>query len=244
MAITVSQHVAYAEDLAEPITTASFDTVSGNVYVIILHQDETGDTTGGLTGVTITDNQGGSGPTYNLIAQRGAELNGANAGYVGAWWFAPATITGLTVTLDAVGDTGSGDCMVCVLVVSGNVSTSDPIGASTTGLATADPFTTASITPETSGVGIIAWSDWNAATHTATSNEGAGLTVTSAALTSGNLDMGRAQKALSAGVGATASINAAGTPDGNYIWFEIRDEGGAAATPVRLSTRMTLGVGR
>lgn len=225
MAIAFTQILAYAEDLTEPQTTAGFNTVAGRVYLLIFHSDETSDGDGGgLTGVTITDNQTPD-LTYNLIAQRGADINNSEAGYVGAWWFNPGDITGLTVTLDAVGAVGSGDVGVRVIEISGNVSTTDPVGASTGNTWTTDPQTTASITPETSGIGICAASDWNAASHSTTSSD---LTIASFAFSSGNLDMCSGYKTLSAGVGATANLNAAATPNGNYIWFEIRDEGGAA----------------
>lgn len=222
MAITPAVALAYAEDLAEPITTGTFNVAAGDVIVVIGHFDEQADTDG-ITSVTVTDNNTPD-LTWTLIAQRGADLVGTNAGYVGAWWaYSSGAITGLTVTLDAAGATGTGDCAVKVMLISGNVSSTDPIGASTTGLWNADPLTTGSITPETSGVGICAASDWNAASHTTTSSD---LTLTSFALSSGNMDMCSGYKTLSAGVGATANLNAAAAVDGNYIWFEIRDEGG------------------
>jgi hypothetical protein len=226
MAITPAVALAYAEDLAEPITTGTFNVAAGDLVVVIAHFDESGDVTGGLTGVTVTDNQGPN-LTWNLIIQRGAELGGGNdAGYVGAWWaYSAGAITGLTVTLDAAGDIGTGDCAVKVMLFSGDVSSTDPVGASTSGDWLTDPQTATSITPETSGVGICAASDWNAASHITTSSD---LTLTSYAITSGNMDLCSGYKTLSAGVGATANLNAAAGVDGNYIWFEIRDEGGGA----------------
>lgn len=239
MAISIAETLSYAEDLAQPITTATFDTASGEVFVIIAHCDE-GNDTAGITSVSLTDNQGAP-LTYNLIAERGAVLPAAaTAGYVGAWWFTAGSITGLTVTLTFNGNSGTGDCAVRVLKVTGNVSTTAPVGASTSNAWTTDPQTTASITPQTSGIGICAASDWNAASHTTTSSD---LTISSFALSSGNLDMCSGYKTLSAGVGATANLNAAATPAGNYIWFEIRDEGGGGATPsAALSTMTMLGV--
>jgi hypothetical protein len=219
MSLTPAVAVAYREDLSDPIDTGTFNVAAGDLIVVIAHGDESGTPVGV---VTVSDNQTPD-LTWNLIAQRTFGDAGANSGYVGAWWaYSANAITGLVVTLTNVA-TGTDDCAIKVILISGNVSSTDPIGAVTEGNWGGDPLTTASITPETSGIGICAATDWNASAHSTTSSD---LTITSFAVSSGNLDGCSGYKTLSAGVAATANLNAAGVPSGNYIWFEIRDEGG------------------
>lgn len=219
--------VAYVNnDGGSSVTSGTFNVAAGDLICLLAHSDEASDTN--VTTWTISDNQTPD-LTYTNIAERGGADAGAGA-VLARYHIATDAITGYNVSVAVSGSVGSDSPAVKILLfASSEFDAADPIGNTPAeGNLTTDPQTTASITPETSGTGIAAWTDWNQ-TGVPTSSD---LTATGFD-TAGDISGGSGYKTLSAGVGATANMDSGATPAGNYLWFEIRAGSGAASSILR-----------
>ena len=231
----------YKQTATLTVTSDPFDVAAGDVLVVIANaNDQDADANGPVS--TISDNQGPdlgwqTNATTPFIKRDDAE---SNVGFVAAWW-APVTgtITGLTVTVTMSGVEAANGTAIKIHKFNGDVSTSDPIGGSAEGNLTADDQTSAGFTAETAGVGIAAWSDWTA---TGMPSGASDLTYTGFDI-AGVFSGGSGYKTLTSGASNTANMESGGTPDGAYIWFEIREEAGAAFIAAR-NTPITQAVHR
>lgn len=209
------------------VTSGNFNVVANDLIVVIGHSDQLN--TPAMTWA-IADNQTPD-LAYTEIARRDyAEAGSSNFGAVIAWYHKVVdAITGLNITLTVSGGSTPDSPAIKVLKFpAGEYDPADIVGAITEGNLTTDPQTSASITPETSGTGVAVWTDFNQ-TGTPTSSD---LTATGFN-TAGNISGASGYKTLSAGVGATANMNSGGTPQGNYLWFEIRAAAGGGGIAAR-----------
>lgn len=205
------------------VTSGNFDLVANDLYILVAHCDTNSDADD-ITW-TLTDNQ-----TPDLVWVALAERDGSDGdgGGVIAYRMMPVLpVTGYNLTM-AVSAAGDSPAVKVYRIPSGEFDVVTPLGASTEANLTADPLTTASITPQTSGTGFCAWTDWNQ-TGTPTSSD---LTMTGFN-TAGDISGGSGYKGLTSGVGATANINSGAAPSGNYLWFEIRAAAGGATIYTR-----------
>lgn len=241
MAITVDNSIArVSNDGGTAVTSGSFNVAAGDLIVVCANTDEAGN--GGTVTITISDNQG---PDLAWV-QEGirSDTDGAQVGVVVAWYFHSASaISGLTVTITCTGGTAVPDSpSIKVYLVQGHDS-ADILGALTENGSTTNNLTTASITPETSGVGFAVGTDWTEAGNPTSTD----LTISSFT-TSGDISGCSGFKTLSAGVGATANLDAGGTAaaNWNYLWFEIRAAagGGSPTGPPPKGSLALMGVGR
>lgn len=227
--MAVSVAAAYvANDGGTSVTSGSFDIAATDLIVMVGHCDTTADSTAAT--FTLTDNQTPD-LTYTNIIQRDG-TDGDGGGVVARYYASTGAITGYNATLAVNGAGGANDSPAIKFYkfASTDFDSADVVGASTENNLTTDPQTSASITAETSGTGICAWTDWNQ-TGTPTSSD---LTMTGFN-TAGDISGGSGYKTLTAAAGATANMNSGAAPSGNYVWFEIRagSGGGGATQPPR-----------
>ena len=216
MAITVDNTVAVVKsDGGSSVPTASFSATSGQLLLAMGMLDHNSQPY-----VAATISNSGTALTWTQIVNAGA----ADTGAICAWYtHLAADFTTRTVTLTR-GSADSDTPALKVYILTDHDS-ADILGASTSTTSTTENLTSASITPETSGVGFGHGVDWTQSGNPTSSD----LTNTSVINSAGNISGIWGYKNLTAAVGATANFNAAGTPSpGNwrYAWFEIR----AAAT--------------
>jgi hypothetical protein len=219
--MTISVAAAYVNnDGGSSVTSGNFSIASGDLIVVVANCDEGNDANN--TTWTLSDSRTPD-LAYTLIQER--DGSDGDGGGVIAWHHLSSTTDGTyNVTVAVSGSVSSDSPAVKVYkLASTDFDSADIVGASTENNLTTDPQTTAGITPETSGIGIAAWTDWNQ-TGTPTSSD---LTMTGFN-TTGDISGGSGYKTLTSGVSATANINSGGAPSGNYIWFEIRAGAGGS----------------
>lgn len=224
--MTIAVAAAYvANDGGTSVTSGSFDIATTDLLVMLGHCDTTAADTAAV--FTLTDNQG-TDLVYTNISQRDG-TDGDGGGVVSRFHKAVGAISGYTATLAVNGSGGANDSPAIKFIrfQAADYDNADPIGTLGEGNLTADPQTAANITPETSGTGICAWTDWSQ-TGTPTSSD---LTATGFN-TAGDISGASGYKTLSAGVAAGANMNSGAAPSGNYLWFEIRAGAGGAATSI------------
>ena len=216
MAITVTNSIGRASsDGGASIPVGPFNATSGQLILATSQLDQNSQPY-----VAATISNDGAALTWTNIVNAG----GADTGSVACWYtHLAADRTNLTVTVTR--GSADGDSPSLKIYLLDGHDTADILGASTTAASTTENLTSASITPETSGMGFGVGTDWTQSGLPTSSD----LTNISTFDTAGDISGISGYKSLTAGVGATANFNAAGTPSpGNwrYAWFEIR----AAAT--------------
>lgn len=232
MPVTVDNSIArVSNDGGASAAVGPFNAVNGQLILATAQQDQNSQPF-----VAMTISNDGAALTWTNIVNAG----GADTGSVACWYtHLTADRTDLTVTVtrgDANGDSPSLKIYLC-----DGHDTADILGASTTAASTTENLTSASITPETSGMGFGVGTDWTQSGLPTSSD----LTNVSTFDTAGDISGISGYKALTAAVGATANFDAVGTPAGNwrYAWFEIRTAAGGAAATKRLWRMGLMGVG-
>lgn len=215
---TASVAAAYVNnDGGATVTSGSFDVVTDDLIVVVGNADTAGDTTD-ITWA-ISDNQVPD-LTYTLIAERDG-TDGIESGVI-AWYHKVAgNITGLTITIAVVGFTDSPAIKVYKIT---GYDTTDIVGAQTEGDWTSSGQQTGNITAETAGIGILVATDWNQnGTPTSADTTETGFD------TAGDISGMSGYRTLVAAASENADMTpATGTPNGNYLWFEIRTAAGGA----------------
>jgi hypothetical protein len=226
--MTISAVAYVANDGGTSVTSGNVDVGAGDLLVPLAHCDTSTDSTAAV--FTFSDNQTPD-LTFTNISQRDGS-DGDGGGVVARYHIATGAISGynMTCAVNGVGAANDSPAIKIVKFQAADFDAADVVGALTENNLTTDPQNTASITAETSGTGICAWTDWNQ-TGTPTSSD---LTM-SGFNTTGDISGGSGYKALTAAAGATANINSGAAPSGNYLWFEIRAGagGGGATQPPR-----------
>lgn len=217
MAITVDNSIArVSSDGGASAAVGPFNATSGQLILAVACLDHNSQP---YVAATIAND--GTALTWTNIVNAGA----ADTGAVACWYtHLTADRTNLTVTVTrGNGDSDSPSLKIYLL---SSHDSADILGASTTNTSTTNNLTTASITPETAGTGFGVGTDYTQAGNPTSSD----LTNTSVFNTAGDISGISGYKSLSAGVGATCNLDAAGTAAGNwrYAWFEIRAAAGGA----------------
>ena len=214
------------------VTSGAFDVTTGDLIVVAGNSDE------GFNAptFTISDNQTPD-LVYTEIARR-SDTDGLDGAVIAYYHVVAAPLTGLTITLAVSGTDCDSPAIKVYKAAAADFDSADVIGALAEGDWTTSGQQTASITPETSGVGVMVATDWNQnGVPTSADTTETGFD------TDGDISGMSGFVALSAGVGATADMTpATGTPSGNYIWFEIRAAGGGAGATVKLRRFGLMGV--
>ena len=210
MSITVDNSLPRrSSDGGASITSDTFNAVTNDLILACGNLDQNG-----LAFVVPTISNNGAALTWTNIANIGA----SNSGTVCAWFTILASDrSGLTVTLTR-GNTNADSPSIKIYLLQGHDS-ADVLGAITNNTSNTNNLTTASITPETSGVGFGIGTDWDQLGLPTSSD----LTE-SGFDTPGDISGLAGFKDLTAGVAATANMDAAGglSAAWRYVWFEIR----------------------
>lgn len=229
MAITVDNSIArVSSDAGASAAVGPFSAVTGQLILATSQLDQNSQP---YVAATIAND--GTALTWTNIVNAGA----ADTGSVACWYtHLAADRTDLTVTVTR-GD-ANGDSPSLKIYLLTDHDSADILGAITSATSTTNNLTTGSITPETSGMGFGVGNDYTEA-GTPTSSD---LTNVSAFDTTGDIAGLSGYKALTAAVGATCNLDAAGTAGGNwrYTWFEIRAGAGGAAAGMKRPWRMAL----
>lgn len=229
MAITVDASIAAASsDGGSAATVGPFSAVTGQLILITASLDQNSQPY-----VACTISNDGTALSWTTVVNAGA----ADTGTVAAFYtHLAADRTDLSVTITRGDINSDSPCVKAWLLTDHDAA--DILGAATNTTSTTENLTSASITPETSGVGFGVGTDYTQS-GTPTSSD---LTNVTTFDISGDISAIHGYKALSAGVGATANFNANGTPTGawRYAWFEIRAGAGGAAAGMKRRWRMGL----
>ena len=232
MAIALVVEAAYVNnDGGLAVTSGSFNVVTDDLIVVVGHSDEDI----GTPIWVISDNQTPD-LTYTEIARRD-DNDGIN-GAVIAWYHRVVNnITGLTITLTVSGVNVDSPA-IKVYSLTG-YDTADILGAQTEGDWTTSGQQTGNITAETAGIGILVATDWNQnGTPTSADTTETGFD------TGGDISGMSGYRTLVAAASENADMTpAAGTPSGNYIWFEIREAPAAGGPSAGLRTFSLTGCG-
>lgn len=207
------------------VTTDAFAVDTGTTLLVTVSGNQS--SAGTAATWTITDNQG-THLTYTEVARRSSPEGATRTAVIA--WTAPVTTFAypFTITVTLTGGTNGGPS-IKVYPLTG-VGT-PVIGAQTEGDSTSNVLTTASVTPQTSGLGFIVASEWTAV-GTPTS---ADLTL-DGFVNSSTIAGGSGFKSLTSGVGATGTLDGAGTgaAEWQYLWFEVRAGSITLSAPANL----------